>query len=631
VVAFAAAFVMRASVFRLSSSDHDEAVYVLQARALAEGRLTLPLYHDLAFFQPWFTWPLHGHLAFVFPPGWPAVLAVSQVLSGSMLPALAAVSALTVLGMYLFTREVTRSHVTASVAAVFTTLAPVLVIQSGLYLSYLFTLAVGLFFGWSVLRGSRTGATGAFVGAGLLLGVIFLTRPYDAFLWGLPVGAYLLATGWQQLNATVVRIGWLALGLVAPVATMLAFNAHVTGNPTRFPITAIDPLNTFGFGARRLVPTGVTFEFDSDFALRASWHNLEHAPPWVFGGVAGLVLAAAGVWVARRAPTTYLMLGLGAGFAIGYLDYWGIMLMAGGAPFLGPQYYFPMLVPVVVLGATALVAAWRVHRVLAVGITVVLVGVTVPSMIDKISTNADALQFYSSADAALHSRPLPHSVVFVPYWRDKYLLTDYPFAMNPPDLDAGTLYAVDRGPENIELVTHTDRTPYLLSVDLRPTEHGFAARTTLHAVHVETAPAFRVTAHVVNRSDFPVVTAYVDTGVDHQQVVLDTSSTRGATYDVTWTVSSPARAGGSVLALQPGHRWLATGVSFGPAIDVGREDDVWEQRLAYSTTASGAGDVDILEPALGWHRIAGADGNLGFIRQPAGSTLTASAAAVTAP
>jgi hypothetical protein len=101
------AFVMRATVFDLYSSDHDEAVYVLQARALAQGHLTLPIYHHLAFFQPWFTWPIGGHLVFVFPPGWPAALAVSQVLFGSMVPTLAAVSALTVLGMYLFTREVT--------------------------------------------------------------------------------------------------------------------------------------------------------------------------------------------------------------------------------------------------------------------------------------------------------------------------------------------------------------------------------------------------------------------------------------------------------------------------------------------------------------------------------------------
>jgi hypothetical protein len=509
---------------------------------------------------------------------------------------------------------------------VIATATPVLVLQSGIFLSYVFTLCTGLFFGYFVLRGIRTQRAGSFAIAGVLLGLVFLTRPYDALLWGLPFGAFLLATGWKSLKATLVRIGWLALGFVGPAVLMLAFNAHVTGNATNFPITAIDPLNTFGFGVRRLVPGGKTFKFDGQLALDAAGVNFEHAAPWVFGGIAGVALGLVGVWVARRKPTTYLMLGLVVMFGVGYLNYWGIMLMAGGAPFLGPQYYFPMLVPIVVLGAIALVAAWRQRRMIALVVGVVLVAVTIPNMYDKISTNADSLEgFYRSPYQAIHDQPLPHSLVFVPYYYDPYLLTNYSFAMNPPDLDASTLYAVDLGAKNVKLVKASDRTPYLLVTELEFARDGITNVTDLRKLTLSSAPTVRVTAHITNTSGFPVVTAYLGTGVGEHSVVVDRQSTKGATYDVSWTVSSPANARGDTVALRSGSHWLAAGVGFGPDDAIDTSGDRWEQRIAYSVSKLGNGDTDVLDPALPYHRLNRANGTLFWAPQDSSAVLDVSA------
>jgi len=56
--------------------------------------------------------------------------------------------------------------------------SPIVVIQSGTYLGYLFTLGLGLLFVTALCSGVRTGRRGRLVVAGLLVGWIFMTRPF---------------------------------------------------------------------------------------------------------------------------------------------------------------------------------------------------------------------------------------------------------------------------------------------------------------------------------------------------------------------------------------------------------------------------------------------------------------------
>ena len=191
----AVAVAVRASVFPFYSPNGDEPVYVLQAKALLEGRLTLPLYRDLPFFQPWLTGVHGGRVIFVYTPGWPAFLASWSFLTGSMVPALAADAALVVLGMYLFAREASGRRDVALVAAAISVATPMVILQSGLFPSYLYTLAIGLFAGYALLRGARTGRARELAAGGVLLGLVFLTRPFDAVLWGIPFVAYVVASG----------------------------------------------------------------------------------------------------------------------------------------------------------------------------------------------------------------------------------------------------------------------------------------------------------------------------------------------------------------------------------------------------------------------------------------------------
>ena len=103
-----------------------------------------------------------------------------------MVPALGAIAALTVLGMYLVAVEASARRDVAFVAAGIATITPLLLIQSAVFLSYGFAFCTGLFAVWALLRGARTGSAGTLAAGGVLLGDVLLTRTFDAVLWGIP-------------------------------------------------------------------------------------------------------------------------------------------------------------------------------------------------------------------------------------------------------------------------------------------------------------------------------------------------------------------------------------------------------------------------------------------------------------
>ena len=116
--------------------------------------------------------------------GWPLVLLGSVLLTGSPTSALGFGAFLAVLGTYAFAWEVRQRAIDRRRRPLVMVASPILPIQGGVHLSYLFTLGLGLLFGVGLLSGIRTGRAWRVVGAGVLLGWIFFTRPYDAVLWG---------------------------------------------------------------------------------------------------------------------------------------------------------------------------------------------------------------------------------------------------------------------------------------------------------------------------------------------------------------------------------------------------------------------------------------------------------------
>src|SRR3954453_3775783 len=103
-IAGIAAMVVSRRLFPLYSLNRDDSVYTAMARMLEQGRATLPLSHWQL--RPWASGAVGDRVVLKYTPPWPTVLAMSDKLTGSPLPALGVVAAPTVVAVYGLALEV---------------------------------------------------------------------------------------------------------------------------------------------------------------------------------------------------------------------------------------------------------------------------------------------------------------------------------------------------------------------------------------------------------------------------------------------------------------------------------------------------------------------------------------------
>lgn len=548
----------RHTLFPAFSWNRDEPVYLWHVDALRAGQLTPSDGGHPQLFQPWLSARGDGVLFTQYTLGWPLVLLAAAVATGSAGNALLLGAALAVLGTYAFALEVTRDRGLATVAAALMVGSPLLAIQGGVYLSYLFTLGLGLCFGVGLLSGIRDHRPWRLVGAGGLLGWIFMTRPYDAVLWGLAFGGYAVVVHRDRWR-TLLRPFVACCAAAAPlVAVTLLYNRHVTGALLRFPITAAEPLDTFGFGERRLMPGFEIVDYDLAKALRGSAKNVFFFPWFLVGTYVGVVAAAVGLWQRRRERSTVVLLLVGLAFPAGYFVFWGNWQSSMFARISGPIYYVPLLAPISVLIATTLVTTWRERRRVSVVLLGALAVGTVPAAVSRFDVNrdiSDEQEPWRTSVTDLRGSALVFVSDTAPY-----LLYLNPFSSNGPDLDDRVLYASDSDPEMLDLIAEMpDRTPYLQqgsvsAPEVGPREDPYDLDVTLIPVEVRRAPALdlAVTASAPPDAARIVVVLEAD-GVRE----VRSADGRDGTFAPRFRVTAPG-GGGNELAAR-GHLSITVG------------------------------------------------------------------------
>ncbi len=442
------------------SFNRDEAVYLWQVETLEKGFLKSIDGGRPDLFLPWLSAARDGFMFTQYTLGWPLVLLGAKLLTGSVASALYAGSSLAVMGTYAFAWEVTHRRATAIVAAACMVASPIMAIQGGVYLSYLFTLGLGLLFGVGLLSGIRTGRNGRVVIAGALLGWIFFTRPYDGMLWGVTFGLYaIIATRhhWRQLLRPFVLV---AIGATPLLLATMAYNLSVTGAPLAFPITAVDPLDTFGFGVRRIMPNTASTVYSLPKGLYALAKHAFFFPWFLLGSYLGIAIAAVGLWGARHRQTTLLIVMLGVVFPLGYLPFWGNWVSGQFTRISGPIYYLPLYTSIVVLIAIAIVEWYPRHRAGVSALALALVLATLPPAVSRFHINSRLSTPQQAWLRSVEAIDGP-AIVFVGDSKGHLLFLN-PFSANGPQLNDRILYAVDQHPDMLDLIAEEPaRQPYL--------------------------------------------------------------------------------------------------------------------------------------------------------------------------
>jgi 4-amino-4-deoxy-L-arabinose transferase-like glycosyltransferase len=349
----------------------DEVTYVIHAKYLAAGMLTMPAPPvPEAFDIDLFLYDADRWYSSV-PPGWPAVLAIGSRLG---LPWLVnpLLTALAVLLAYAFLLEIYERR-TARVATLLLTVSPWFLLLGMSYMTHMLSLVCVLLAGLGVARSRRTGSALWGLVAGLGVGVNSVIRPLDGLIIGGLVALWSIGIGGRRLRA--VALAWLFVGTVGAGSLGLAYNWAVTGNPRSFPVvTFFDQAfgkgsNDLGFGANRgtgwgLDPNPGHSPLDGliNANLNAFSLNID-----LFGWSSGsLVLVALAIVSFKLQRADWLMIAMIVATIVAYFFYW-----YSGGPDFGARYWYPIIVPLVVLSARGLELSDE-RGTIAVGLAVAL-------------------------------------------------------------------------------------------------------------------------------------------------------------------------------------------------------------------------------------------------------------------
>ena len=462
-------FLIATRVFPYHSLNHDEGVYLQQARLLLDGQLFLRPPVPEAF-RPWFFVESPDGMYSKYSPVVPAMYAPALAL-GIPRATLALVGAgivglVAALGAELFDRP------TGLLAGVVVLSSPLFLINAATFLPYAPTTLLNLLFALAYLRADRTGSGRLAAVAGGAIGLAFFARPYTAVLFAVP---FILHALWtlrtRERDVWIRQTTVAAVGLVG-VVTALGYNAVVTGSALEFPYHAFAPRDGIGFGTRELL--GREIEYTSELAARSNARALgTFARDWAPAGLLGVVTAVVGLAIAlrRRTPRRLALAGLVISIPVGEAYFWGTLNILGEIgetgdgliAHLGPYYHFDLLVPLSLFAALALRTggsyAWialdrrfEPREALAASLALVAVlaavggAAAVTTVADPVERNRAVTDHYEAAYEPFEEQTFENALVFLPQPYGPWLNHPFQPLRNDPGYDGPAVYALEEHP-----------------------------------------------------------------------------------------------------------------------------------------------------------------------------------------
>jgi 4-amino-4-deoxy-L-arabinose transferase-like glycosyltransferase len=350
LLAFASAAAVSIFAFERLAHLEDEVAYLYQARTIALGRLTVPSPEQPGAFWTPFVLDHQGQRFGKYPPGWPALLSLGILarVPWAINPVLAALCAYLLyrLGKTLYDER------TGLLAAALSLASPLFLVLSGSYLSHMASLAwlllFSLWFVWITQGRSQWFA----LGAGLALGMAFLTRPLTAAAYAAPFMAYSLVQVLRRQQPTWTSYLLVALAGGTAAALLPLYQWWVTGDPWLNPYVLWWPYDRIGFGPGIGAMPGGHSPF-------YAWINLRQDIPRAATDLLGWpatswVPLLLGLGLKPRRSRDWALLAPAICLIVAYLFYW----IGSPARLWGPRYYFEGFAGLWLLSAVGLLKVW---------------------------------------------------------------------------------------------------------------------------------------------------------------------------------------------------------------------------------------------------------------------------------
>lgn len=345
------------SVWSYQRQPHipDEVAYLFQAKYFARGMLFVPAPPVPSGFDLDLVQMDHTRWFSVFPPGWPAALALGvragvPWLVNPVLGGFNVILAAVLLGE-LYDRR------TARLAVTLLALSPWHLFLAMSFMSHTLSLTLALTAGVAIAAARRTGAAAPAVVAGLAVGVIGLTRPLEGLVVGLLVGA--AALGSRGAPFRLAPLAGLGLGTAVSGALGLWYNRAITGGLLRFPVEeyfarvygaghyeiGFGPTRGLGWTGLDPLPGHGLLDVFINANLNGFAVNTELFGWWC-GSLLPVLLGAVLGW---RGRSTRVMLAAIGAVVLAQSFYW-----FSGGPDFGARYWFLIIVPCVALSAAGI-------------------------------------------------------------------------------------------------------------------------------------------------------------------------------------------------------------------------------------------------------------------------------------
>jgi hypothetical protein len=363
-IAIAAAVAARVLAwFALRDVPHvmDEFVYLFQAKVLSGGHITAPALEPRAAFSEWFVED-RGARYGIFPPGWPAVLAVASWFGlerwiGPLLHGATVV---------LVGRGAGKIERSSSIiaAAIYGASPQALLLAASLMSHTLVAACAAVVLVASVEIAVGEASRRVVIAAGIALGVAAATRP----LCGLVLAAaFAIAVAWKQARAAEIYVTT-ALA-AAPVLVLAgAYFVALTGSLSRTPQgvwfdTHLPPADVPFFryqpGCNDL---GISASHGCDRGIRDAAHTIGNAlsntgdnlESWFLLACGPMIVVGIAVALVRRRQLALVLLAAPVLAIVAYALYWN-----AGASY-GARFYQAALPAALVVVALGIVSTKRI-------------------------------------------------------------------------------------------------------------------------------------------------------------------------------------------------------------------------------------------------------------------------------